>query len=212
MIIDKYSFTIKLDDRELNLRLNFRALKNLYKLTNESPLQWLSDFLGGNDDVETVKYQCIELIYCMLDGDISLFTLGELVSTDNIIAIFNGLAKAIELELKGETIKNKDDNYSSDDGDDNEEEDKIYLWNIFFNNSYYIAIYELGKSEDEFLDMSVRELKTLDYFRREYKKNILLDAYITVQKSKNKSDERQVEKLREANAKNGVRIRDLLSK
>ena len=212
MIIDKYSFTIKLDDRELNLRLNFRALKNLYKLTNESPLQWLSDFLGGNDDVETVKYQCIELIYCMLDGDISLFTLGELVSTDNIIAIFNGLAKAIELELKGETIKNKDDNYSSDDGDDNEEEDKIYLWNIFFNNSYYIAIYELGKSEDEFLDMSVRDLKTLDYFRREYKKNILLDAYITVQKSKNKSDERQVEKLREANAKNGVRIRDLLSK
>ena len=210
MIIDKYSFIIKLDDRELNLRLNFRALKNLYKLTNESPLQWLSDFLGGNDDVEIVKYQCIELIYCMLDGDISLFTLGELVSTDNIIAIFNGLAKAIELELKGEIIKDKDDNYSSDD--DDEEEDKIYLWNIFFNNSYYIAIYELGKSEDEFLDMSIRELKTLDYFRREYKKNILLDAYITIQKSKNKSDERQVEKLREANAKNGIRIRDLLSK
>lgn len=210
MIIDKYSFTIKLDDRELNLRLNFRALKNLYKLTNESPLQWLSDFLGGNDDVETVKYQCIELIYCMLDGDISLFTLGELVSTDNIIAIFNGLAKAIELELKGEIIKDKDDNYSSDD--DDEEEDKIYLWNIFFNNSYYIAIYELGKSEEEFLDMSIRELKTLDYFRKEYKKNILLDAYITIQKSKNKSDERQVEKLREANAKNGIRIRDLLSK
>lgn len=210
MIIDKYSFIIKLDGKELKLRLNFRALKNLYKLTNESPLQWLSDFLGGNDDVEIVKYQCIELIYCMLDGDISLFTLGELVSTDNIIAIFNGLAKAIELELKGEIIKDKDDNYSSDD--DDEEEDKIYLWNIFFNNSYYIAIYELGKSEDEFLDMSIRELKTLDYFRREYKKNILLDAYITIQKSKNKSDERQVEKLREANAKNGIRIRDLLSK
>ena len=210
MIIDKYSFIIKLDGKELKLRLNFRALKNLYKLTNESPLQWLSDFLGGNDDVEIVKYQCIELIYCMLDGDISLFTLGELVSTDNIIAIFNGLAKAIELELKGEIIKDKDDNYSSDD--DDEEEDKIYLWNIFFNNSYYIAIYELGKSEDEFLDMSIRELKTLDYFRREYKKNILLDTYITIQKSKNKSDERQVEKLREANAKNGIRIRDLLSK
>ena len=34
--------------------------------------------------------------------------------------------------------------------------------------------------------MSIRELKTSDYFRREYKKNILLDAYITIQKSKNK--------------------------
>ena len=208
MIIDKYSFTIKLDDKELNLRLNFMALKNLYKLTGESPLQWLSDFLGGDDDVETIKYKCIELIYCMLNGDISLFELGELVSTENIIAIFNGLAKAIELELRAEVIKDKDDNYSSDE----EEEDKIYLWNIFFNNSYYTAIYELGKSESEFLDMSIRELKTLDYFRREYKKNILLDTYITIQKSKNKSDERQVQNLREANAKNGIRIRDLLSK
>ena len=190
--------------------MNFRTLKNLYKLTSKSPLEWLSDFLSNDEvGIEDLKLRCIELIYCMIDGDISLFELGELVSTENLIPIFNGLVNAIKLELTSEIKKEEDEDEPQSD-DEDEEEDRIYNWNVFFNHSYYVALYELRKTEEEFLDMSIRELKTLDYYRKEYKKNILLDAYITVQKAKNKSSIKEIEEKKEATARNRVRIADLL--
>lgn len=208
MIIDKYSFIIRIDGKDLELRLNYRTLKNLYKLTNESPLRWLSEFLIGNDDVEALKYQCIQIIYAMLDGDVSLFTLNEIMTDENLLPIYMGLSKAIELELKAEIIKEDDDKNDNSDDDD----DEVYLWNIFFNNSYYTAIYELGKTEEEFFEMSIRELKTLDFFRKQYRKNILLDTFITIEKAKNKSSKVEVDNLKEANARNKLRIRDLLTR
>lgn len=208
MIIDKYSFIIRIDGKDLELRLNYRTLKNLYKLTNESPLRWLGEFLTGNDDIEALKYQCIQIIYSMLDGDVSLFTLNDIMTDENLLPIFMGLSKAIELELKAEIIKEEDD----DKNDNSDDDDEVYLWNIFFNNSYYTAIYELGKSEEEFFEMSIRELKTLDFFRKQYRKNILLDTFITIEKAKNKSSKVEVDNLKEANARNKLRIRDLLTR
>lgn len=83
-----------------------------------------------------------------------------------------------------------------------EEVDKLKAWINWYNYYYYVMIYQLNMSEEEFESLTIREVKTLTEHHKMFNKNILISAYIDVVKSKNKK--------KEAKSSNNIRLKDVL--
>ena len=98
--------------------------------------------------------------------------------------------------------------------EDKEEIDDIKAfknWCDSYNYYYYVAISQLHMTKEQFLDTTLRELKTLDKINKDYLKNIIINYYIDVNTAKNESSKKEVENLK-ATKENKVRIKNLLLK
>ena len=133
------------------------------------------------------------------DLEITLKDLTSMITEENknefkqIIILYLNKEFTSEFEAEEEDLNSND--YI-------EEVDKLKAWINWYNYYYYVMIYQLNMSEEEFESLTVRELKTLSEHHKMFNKNILISAYIDVVKSKNKK--------KEAKISNNIRLKDVL--
>lgn len=216
MLGDKVNFTIKYDENEYILEFTIKALKNIFTFTGENPFYYLKDFIKSKD-IEDIKLYITQLIICITDGELDVFNISENVITDeNLFSLKYGLINLIEMELKSEIKKEIDkedqENYEIIEVKKETEKEKVDNFLKWFNDIYYMAIYQLDISYEEFMGSTVRELKTLEHLHRNFYKECLLSAYVDIMKSRNRSDKKEIQEYKKtvANGKNGIRIRDML--
>lgn len=217
MLGDKVNFTISYDNKEYILEFTIRTLKNILTFTGENPFYYLQDFIKATD-VEDIKTYITQLIICITNGELDVFDIAENVITDeNLFSLKYGLISLIQMELKSEI---KDDINENDPKEIDEikevkernEKDKVEDFIKWFNDIYYIAIYQLNMDYEEFMCSTVRELKTVEQLHRNFYRECLLSAYIEVMKSRNKSEKKELEEHKKsiADGKNGLRIKEML--
>lgn len=217
MLGDKINFTISYGEKEYILEFTVKALKNIFTFTGENPFYYLQEFIKATD-IEDIKLYITQLIICITDAELDVFDIAENVITDeNLFSLKYGLINLIQMELKSEIKEdiNKKDNEGNNEVikvKEETEQDKVDNFIKWFNDIYYIAIYQLNMNYEEFMSSTVRELKTLEKFHRNFYKECLLSAYIDVMKSRNKSDKKELEENKKtiADGKNGLRIKDML--
>lgn len=189
MLGDKFSLIVNYNNEEKELKFNFQTLKNIYIVSNKNPFTFITEFFGKDD-----KYSDLgKLIHCMCNATIDVVDIYRHILVDKnvrdqlTINIINLLVAELTNEYK-DYLKKDDVKKDDDDSDLEEDKDELQNWFDFWNNSYYVATIKLNKTEQEFLDMSPREFKTLDSYNFNYNKNILISAYIDVTKASSKAD------------------------
>lgn len=133
----------------------------------------------------------------MSDLEITLKDLTSMITEENK----NEFKQLIILYLNKEFTSEFDCVENDSNNASTEELDKLKAWINWYNYYYYVMIYQLKMSDEEFESLTVREVKTLTDYHKIFNKNILLSAYIDVIKSKSDT--------KEAIANDNVRLKDV---
>lgn len=192
MLGDKIGLNICYGDKNVELLLNMQSIKNIYTLTNRNPFKVLQDFIGSIDkeDKDTLLTQ---VIYSLSNGDITIEDIYGYVldiEEENKIELLIGIISLIENELvtevseeedstgdkKNTNIKEKEESQDKEEDITKEIQNFIDWWDYY----YYIATVVLNKTEEEFYNLTPRELKTLETLDSRYKRQILIKTYVDI--------------------------------
>lgn len=191
MLGDKIGLNICYGDKNVELLLNMQSIKNIYTLTSRNPFKVLQDFIGSIDkeDKDTLLTQ---VIYSLSNGAITIEDIYGYVldiEEENKIELLIGIISLIENELVIEVSEEEDstkdkknpskDKEESQDKDENQEKE-IQSFIDWWDYYYYIATVVLNKTEEEFYNLTPRELKTLEALDSRYKRAILIKTYIDI--------------------------------
>lgn len=198
MLGERITLDVNIKDNKYILSFNLKAIKNLFLLTNRNAFEVVNEFVNGDD---TNFYN---IVLAMSDLNISVEDL-IYMTDDNKDITKQALINLISAEILSEVESDEENNVEHI----NKEIDTKQTFLDWWNYHYYMCIYNLRIDEDKFYKMTVREVKTICELHRAEGVNTLLGAYVKVIKSNKNDSVKQNNKL-EANAKNGVRIKDLL--
>ena len=207
MLGERIEINIKIQDREIPLKLNVRSLKNLGELTRLNPFKYLYDFIHTKNE-EDKSQMLVNILLAFTDANLTVEDLPKILDQNQQMDYLISLLMVNEIMCEIEEDKKSDSN------DETEEEDeyKGYKnWCDVYNYYYYVATVQLHMSKEEFLDTTLRELKTLDKLNKDYLKNIIISYYIDVNTARNNSGKKEVETLK-ATKQNKARIKNLLLK
>ena len=199
MLGERITLDVNIKDNKYILSFNLKAIKNLFLLTNRNAFEVVNEFVNGDD---TNFYN---IVLAMSDLNISVEDL-IYMTDDNKDITKQALINLISAEIVSE-VENDDE--ESNVEHINKDIDTKQTFLDWWNYHYYMCIYNLGIDENKFYKMTVREVKTVCELHRAEGVNTLLGAYVKVIKSNKNDSVKQNNKL-EANASNGVRIKDLL--
>ena len=199
MLGERITLDVNIQDNKYILSFNLKAIKNLFLLTNRNAFEVVNEFVNGDD---TNFYN---IVLAMSDLNISVEDL-IYMTDDNKDITKQALINLISAEIVSE-VENDDE--ESNVEHINKDIDTKQTFLDWWNYHYYMCIYNLGIDENKFYKMTVREVKTVCELHRAEGVNTLLGAYVKVIKSNKNDSVKQNNKL-EANASNGVRIKDLL--
>lgn len=153
-----------------NLSYNFNTMRNLYSYLNKSPLQFNIEFFNESNDYLN---NLTTMIFCMCNAQIEFNDLRKILEVADK-ELYNNLKNMIFNEMYAENeilLENEDS--TADDIDPNK------LFEDYYNYYYYIAKAQLHMTEEEFLESSPREIKTMANFDKAYKQNIIISCYGT---------------------------------
>lgn len=179
MLGERYDLKLKYNNQEYKLNINFKFLKNLNVLLNtvqseEDVFTFIKKYIENDD-----KGKELDIIYCMLDGEIHLLNLIEV--KDNLDELFlKKLKDFIRIEMSIEDIFEEEIEENIED--ELEEEDKNFI--RYWNYNYYMAIHQLGMNYNKFLNSSPREILTLGKIHGDFYKNIIIKRDIEITKAK----------------------------
>ena len=198
MLGERITLDVNIKDNKYILSFNLKAIKNLFLLTNRNAFEVVNEFVNGDD---TNFYN---IVLAMSDLNISVEDL-IYMTDDNKDITKQALINLISAEILSEVESDEENNVEHINKDIDTKQTFLDWWNYH----YYMCIYNLKIDEDKFYKMTVREVKTICELHRSEGVNTLLGAYVKVIKANKNDSVKQNNKL-EANAFNGVRIKDLL--
>ena len=198
MLGERITLDVNIQDNKYILSFNLKAIKNLFLLTNRNAFEVVNEFVGGDDS------NFYNIVLAM--SDLNIFVEDLIYMTDDNKDITKqALINLISAEILSEVESDEENNVEHI----NKEIDTKQTFLDWWNYHYYMCIYNLRIDESKFYKMTVREVKTVCELHRAEGINTLLGAYVKVIKSNKNDSVKQNNKL-EANASNGVRIKDLL--
>lgn len=209
MLGERIEINIKIQDRDIPLKLNVRSLKNLGELTRLNPFKYLYDFIHTKDE-EDKNQMLVNILLAFTDANLTVEDLPKILDQNQQMDYLISLLMINEIMCEIEEDKKSDSNEIEEE--EEEDEYKGYKnWCDVYNYYYYVATVQLHMSKEQFLDTTLRELKTLDKLNKDYLKNIIINYYIDVNTARNNSGKKEVETLK-ATKQNKVRIKNLLIK
>ena len=199
MLGERITLDVNIKDNKYILSFNLKAIKNLFLLTNRNAFEVVNEFVSGDDS------NFYNIVLAMNDLNISVEDL-IYMTDDNKDITKQALINLISAEIISEVESDDENNVEHI----NKEIDTKQTFLDWWNYHYYMCIYNLKINEDKFYKMTVREVKTVCELHRAEGVNTLLGAYVKVIKTRNGNDSVKQNNKLEANAFNGVRIKDLL--
>ena len=191
MLGDKIGLNICYGDKNVELLLNMQSIKNIYTLTSRNPFKVLQDFIGSIDkeDKDTLLTQ---VIYSLSNSAITIEDIYGYVldiEEENKLELLIGIVSLIERELVIEVSEEEDStkdkkNPSKDKEESQDKEEditkEIQSFIDWWDYYYFIATVVLNRTEEEFYNLTPRELKTLETLDSRYKRQILIKTYIDI--------------------------------
>lgn len=179
MLGEKYSITLLIGEETKKLQLTFQTIKNIYSLTNKNPFDYLNDFVKA----ENKKDYVAELIYCLANAEIEISDVNVVVNAPNFEDTIINLMALITRELDSE-IKITNDK-------SNDFKKANLSFEEWWNEHYFTGTIILKMSEEEFLKATPREIKTLNYYKQNYLKGVLMDTYASILRARNSEHEEE---------------------
>ena len=211
MLGERVTLKIGIDNKVCQLKLNMRFIKNLFMLTNENPFEIINKLIKNDKSDSNCFYH---IIMAMTNLELDIEDLINL--SDNLDDVRNAIIGLISTEMLSEIIYDEEDDETSQQP--KAEKKDVDLKRNFlewYNYHYYMLVYNLKLSEEEFFELSIREAKTIVEIHKQEFTNGILRAYIQVIKSQNKGSKNGSKAQKQDNGmvatkNNGIRIRDLL--
>lgn len=205
MLGEKFNLTVNIGEKKIDFNLTIRSLKNLGELTRKSPFIYLRNFINEENKEES-NSMLVNIMLAFTNGDLTVKDLPLIVEQADLLKSY------IMLLMVNETVSEIEEEKEDVGVEDNEvmnDEKAFRNWCDLYNYYYYISISQLHMNQEQFLNSTLRELKTMDKLNRDYLKNIIINYYIDVNKVRNDNGKKEVETLK-ATKQNKARIKNLL--
>lgn len=216
MLGERLSFDLTVsEDKTIEYIVNFRLLRNLYKLTERNPLDFMAKLIKEEDEEAIKEMVILVLLAGGLEEDLTLDDVENIIKELDTKVLVSTFTILLKESITSEYKKPKEKEVTNNEVAIEEltEEEKTDNWKQLYNSAYYLMVYKLKINEEEFLDMTLREYKTIKDLNEEDEKNSIISAYVDIMKARNNSDKKVAEKVKNENVAtkaNGVRIGDLL--
>lgn len=216
MLGERLSFDLTVsEDKTIEYIINFRLLRNLYKLTEKNPLDFMTKLIKEEDEEQIKQMVILVLLAGGLEENLTLDDIENIIKELDVKVLVSTFMILLKESITSEYKRPKDEEEVNNEVSVEEltEEEKINNWTQLYNSAYYLIVYKLRMNEEEFLNMTLREFKTIRDLKEEDEKSTIIRAYIDIMKARNKGDKKVAEEVKKENtatATNGVRIGDLL--
>ena len=202
LLTDKNAIIININDRPIEIVVNFKVLENLYHCVIDKDIMRMLKIEATNpfeilEKIDDINYMSV-LLYAMSNGEIEIETIKEALKSIND---YNELKTIIEqsiylqLNTSNEVNEEKIEKKKSD----------LELFEEYFNYFYVLATTVMKYSVEEFYNFTPAKLKEISNIYREENKGIIISAYIDIMKAQNggkgntKTENSEVRKVKDAN-------------
>ena len=202
LLTDKNAIIININDRPIEIVVNFKVLENLYHCVIDKDIMRILKIEATNpfeilEKIDNINYMSV-LLYAMSNGEIEIETIKEALKSIND---YNELKTIIEqsiylqLNTSNEVNEEKIEKKKSD----------LELFEEYFNYFYVLATTVMKYSVEEFYNFTPAKLKEISNIYREENKGIIISAYIDIMKAQNgskgntKTENSEVRKVKDAN-------------
>ena len=202
LLTDKNAIIININDKPIEIVVNFKALENLYHCVIDKDIMRMLKIEVTNpfeilEKIDDINYMSV-LLYAMSNGEIEIETIKEALKSIND---YNELKTIIEqsiylqLNTSNEVNEEKIEKKKSD----------LELFEEYFNYFYVLATTVMKYSVEEFYNFTPAKLKGISNIYREENKGIIISAYIDIMKAQNggrgntKTENSEIRKVKDAN-------------
>ena len=202
LLTDKNAIIININDKPIEIVVNFKVLENLYHCVIDKDIMRMLKIEATNpfevlEKIDDINYMSV-LLYAMSNGEIEIETIKEALKSIND---YNELKTIIEqsiylqLNTSNETNEEKIEKKKSD----------LELFEEYFNYFYVLATTVMKYSVEEFYNFTPAKLKGISNIYREENKGVIISAYIDIMKAQNggkgntKTENSEVRKVKDAN-------------
>ena len=202
LLTDKNAIIININDKPIEIVVNFKVLENLYHCVIDKDIMRMLKIEVTNpfeilEKIDDINYMSV-LLYAMSNGEIEIETIKEALKSIND---YNELKTIIEqsiylqLNTSNEVNEEKIEKKKSD----------LELFEEYFNYFYVLATTVMKYSVEEFYNFTPAKLKEISNIYREENKGIIISAYIDIMKAQNggkgntKTENSEIRKVKDAN-------------
>ena len=202
LLTDKNAIIININDRPIEIVVNFKALENLYHCVIDKDIMRMLKIEVTNpfeilEKIDDINYISV-LLYAMSNGEIEIEAIKEALKSINEYEELTLLIKQsiyTQLKTNNETNTEEIEKKKSD----------LELFEEYFNYFYVLATTVMKYSVEEFYNFTPAKLKGISNIYREENKGIIISAYIDIMKAQNggkgntKTENSEVRKVKDAN-------------
>ena len=202
LLTDKNAIIININDKPIEIVVNFKVLENLYHCVIDKDIMRMLKIEATNpfeilERIDDINYISV-LLYAMSNGEIEIEAIKEALKSIND---YNELKTIIEqsiylqLNTSNEVNEEKIEKKKSD----------LELFEEYFNYFYVLATTVMKYSVEEFYNFTPAKLKEISNIYREENKGIIISAYIDIMKAQNgskgntKTENSEIRKVKDAN-------------
>ena len=202
LLTDKNAIIININDRPIEIVVNFKVLENLYHCVIDKDIMRMLKIEVTNpfeilERIDDINYISV-LLYAMSNGEIEIEAIKEALKSINEYEELTLLIKQsiyTQLKTNNETNTEEIEKKKSD----------LELFEEYFNYFYVLATTVMKYSVEEFYNFTPAKLKGISNIYREENKGIIISAYIDIMKAQNggkgntKTENSEVRKVKDAN-------------
>ena len=202
LLTDKNVIIININDKPIEIVVNFKVLENLYHCVIDKDIMRMLKIEITNpfeilEKIDDINYMSV-LLYAMSNGEIEIETIKEALKSVNEydeLKTIIGQSIYLQLNTSNETNEEKIEKKKSD----------LELFEEYFNYFYVLATTVMKYSVEEFYNFTPAKLKGISNIYREENKGIIISAYIDIMKAQNgskgntKTENSEVRKVKDAN-------------
>ena len=202
LLTDKNAIIININDRPIEIVVNFKVLENLYHCVIDKDIMRMLKIEVTNpfevlEKIDDINYISV-LLYAMSNGEIEIEAIKEALKSINEYEELTLLIKQsiyTQLKTNNETNTEEIEKKKSD----------LELFEEYFNYFYVLATTIMKYSVEEFYNFTPAKLKEISNIYREENKGIIISAYIDIMKAQNgskgntKTENSEVRKVKDAN-------------
>lgn len=189
LLTDKNAIVININDKPIEVVLNFKTLENLYHCVIDEDVKRMLKIEATNpfeilEKLSDINYLSV-LLYAMSDGELEIETIKK--ALEEIGDEYKGLSLVIDQSLYWQL---KTNNETNTEKVETKKED-LKLFEEYFNYFYVLATTVLRYSVEEFYKFTPAKLKEISDIYREEKKNVIIHAYVDIMKAQHGDDKKE---------------------
>lgn len=189
LLTDKNAIIININDKPIEVVLNFKTLENLYHCVIDEDIKRMFKIEATNpfevlEKLSDINYLSV-LLYAMSDGELEIETIKKALEETG--DEYKELSLIIDQSLYWQLKTNDETNAEKVET----KKEDLKLFEEYFNYFYVLATTVMRYSVEEFYKFTPAKLKEISDIYKEEKKNVFIRAYIDIMKAQHGDDKKE---------------------